>query len=107
MPLTPQQQELTAQLRAFFTGKERCFILKGYAGTGKTYLIGQLAKELAAQNREVVLLAPTGRAARVLSRKTGCRASTIHRHIYNLNQLVEHDEATAAFKFTLPDLGGK
>jgi hypothetical protein len=99
MPLTPQQQELTERLRTFFDSKDRYFILKGYAGTGKTYLIGQLAKELAAKNREVVLLAPTGRAARVLSRKTGCPASTIHRHIYNLNELVEHDDATVAFKF--------
>jgi hypothetical protein len=97
--LTPQQQELTAQLRDFFAGHDRYFILKGYAGTGKTFLIGQLAKELTAQNREVVLLAPTGRAARVLSRKTGCPASTIHRHIYNLKELVEHDDATIAFKF--------
>jgi len=61
MPLTPQQQELTEQLRAFFAGRERCFVLKGYAGTGKTFLIGQLARERAGQNREVVLMTPTGR----------------------------------------------
>jgi tRNA A37 threonylcarbamoyladenosine biosynthesis protein TsaE len=97
--LTPQQSEVTSQLRDFLRSKERCFILKGYAGTGKTFLIGQLAKGLAAQNKQVTLMAPTGRAARVLSRKTGCLASTIHQAIYNLQEMVEHDDTHVAFKF--------
>jgi hypothetical protein len=99
MQFTPQQAAINAQLCEFFRSNERCCILKGYAGTGKTFLIGELARGLAAQNREVMLLAPTGRAARVLSRKTGHPASTIHRAIYNLKELVEHDDASAAFKF--------
>lgn len=99
MRLTPQQQEVTAQLRAFIASEARYFILKGYAGTGKTFLIGQLAKEVTAQNREVMLLAPTGRAARVLSKKTGFQASTIHRAIYNLKELVEINDQSVAFKF--------
>jgi hypothetical protein len=99
MELTAQQKSITAQLNRFFDGPERCFVLKGYAGTGKTFLIGQLAKSLAKENRAFWLLAPTGRAARVLSRKTGFAASTIHRAIYNLKELVEHDDKNAAFKF--------
>lgn len=99
MNLTAQQGEAMTQLRAFLDGEERCFVLKGYAGTGKTFLIGHLAHELANKSREAWLLAPTGRAARVLSRKTGIEASTIHRAIYNLKELVEHDDKTVAFKF--------
>lgn len=99
MELTAQQKTITAQLTRFFDGPDRCFVLKGYAGTGKTFLIGQLAKALASKKKEVWLLAPTGRAARVLSRKTGFPASTIHRAIYNLKELVEHDDKKAAFKF--------
>jgi hypothetical protein len=99
MELTAQQKAITDQLIRFFDGPDRCFIMKGYAGTGKTFLIGQLANALANKKKEVWLLAPTGRAARVLSRKTGLTASTIHRAIYNLKELVEHDDKKAAFKF--------
>ncbi len=97
--LTPQQAVVAAQLREFFRSDERCFVLKGYAGTGKTFLIGHMARELAEQNREVMIMAPTGRAARVVGRKTAMAASTIHRAIYNLKELVEHDEVSSAFKF--------
>jgi hypothetical protein len=99
MQFTTQQAAINKQLCEFFKSNERYCILKGYAGTGKTFLIGELARGLAAENREVILLAPTGRAARVLSRKTKHPASTIHRAIYNLKELVEHDGASAAFKF--------
>jgi len=99
MELTAQQKEITAQLSRFFDGPDRCFVLKGYAGTGKTYLIGHLAKMLTGKKKQVWLLAPTGRAARVLSRKTGFDASTIHRAIYNLKELVEHDDEATSFKF--------
>jgi exodeoxyribonuclease-5 len=57
-------------------------VLKGYAGTGKTTLVGALVKVLSAERRPVVLLAPTGRAAKVLSAYAGRPASTIHRRIY-------------------------
>lgn len=57
-------------------------VLKGYAGTGKTTLVGALVRVLAAEKRPVVLLAPTGRAAKVLSAYAQAPASTIHRRIY-------------------------
>ncbi|MCW5900569.1 MAG: AAA family ATPase [Flavobacteriales bacterium] len=57
-------------------------VLKGYAGTGKTTLVGALVRVLAAEKRAVVLLAPTGRAAKVLSAYAQAPASTIHRRIY-------------------------
>ena len=61
---------------------ERIFILNGYAGTGKTTIIGALVATLKQLRIKPVLLAPTGRAAKVMARKTGHSAYTIHRKIY-------------------------
>jgi exodeoxyribonuclease V len=61
---------------------EDLFILKGYAGTGKTSLVAALVKGLKTGKFKVVLMAPTGRAAKVLSSYAGHTASTIHRKIY-------------------------
>ena len=58
------------------------YILKGYAGTGKTSLLGAYVKTLVATGQRFVLMAPTGRAAKVLSSYTGRIAHTIHRYIY-------------------------
>ena len=58
------------------------FLLKGYAGTGKTTLIGALVSQLWNAKMKSVLLAPTGRAAKVISNYSGKQAQTIHRHIY-------------------------
>ncbi|MCE2616796.1 ATP-dependent DNA helicase [Phocaeicola oris] len=58
------------------------FVLKGYAGTGKTSLIGALVKTLDALKQKTILLAPTGRAAKVFSRYSEHTAFTIHKRIY-------------------------
>ena len=58
------------------------YILRGYAGTGKTTLMKALVKALPSIGMRYVLMAPTGRAAKVLSSYTGQGASTIHRRIY-------------------------
>lgn len=58
------------------------YILKGYAGTGKTSLVKTLVRTLTSIGMKYVLMAPTGRAAKVLSTYTGQPASTIHRRIY-------------------------
>jgi len=58
------------------------FLLKGYAGTGKTSLIGALVKTLDQLEQKCVLLAPTGRAAKVFSHYAGHPAYTIHKKIY-------------------------
>ncbi len=58
------------------------FILKGYAGTGKTTVIKALTKALRKLQYRAVLLAPTGRAAKVISQYTKRKAYTIHRQIY-------------------------
>ena len=57
-------------------------IMSGAAGTGKTWLAGALVKTLARLGQKMVLLAPTGRAAKVLTQHTGTTALTIHRKIY-------------------------
>ena len=58
------------------------YVLRGYAGTGKTTLVKALVKTLPSIGMKYVLMAPTGRAAKVLSSYTGQPASTIHRRIY-------------------------
>ena len=87
LPFRPNaQQRLVAEALARFcsssTPSDSVFILAGYAGTGKTSLIGALVKALTAINIPVVLLAPTGRAAKVFSNSAQYPASTIHRRIY-------------------------
>lgn len=62
------------------------FILSGYAGTGKTSLIGALVNTMRLIKTRTVLLAPTGRAAKVLSNYSGQKAATIHRHIYHTSE---------------------
>jgi len=64
--------------------KKHAFVLKGYAGTGKTSIVGAMVKTLPEFNITSVLLAPTGRAAKVLSNYSGQPAFTIHKMIYQL-----------------------
>lgn len=60
----------------------KCFVLTGYAGTGKTSLIGSFVKSLGHLKLKSVLMAPTGRAAKVFSQASNKQASTIHKKIY-------------------------
>ncbi len=88
-----QQQQLFAKIDSFITqpNKNNCFILKGYAGTGKTTIISTLVKILPHYKVKTVLLAPTGRAAKVISRYAQQMASTIHRKIYKKRSAVSPD----------------
>ncbi len=81
---TNLQQECLQLLSNFLLDKDKdgLFILKGYAGTGKTTLIGALVSQLWQIQLKYVLLAPTGRAAKVISSYSNKQAFTIHRHIY-------------------------
>lgn len=87
--LTPDQQQAIEALDNFLTGSDRCFILKGYAGTGKTFLTQCLCRYLSDSKKAFQLMAPTGRAARILQEKSGFAATTIHKGIYNLHDLDE------------------
>lgn len=81
---TATQEAVLGQLADFIFSKEgnEVFMLKGFAGTGKTTIIGTLVNHLWRTTRKSVLLAPTGRAAKVISNYSGRGAHTIHRHIY-------------------------
>lgn len=83
-PLTQDQENLVKNLSNFIFHKEDCniFILDGYAGTGKTTIISALIKTLPYYNIRTELLAPTGRAAKVLSNRSLQQAYTIHKKIY-------------------------
>lgn len=61
---------------------ENLFVLKGFAGTGKTTIIGALVRCIGQTGQKIVLLAPTGRAAKVISEYSKQKAYTIHKHIY-------------------------
>lgn len=104
MELTEQQIKVFDQIKAFIDSDASVLILRGYAGTGKTTMVKVIADYLA-QRREVVLMAPTGRAARVLAQKTGHKASTIHKTIYSKACVVSKnvkDIAESDFKFVFP-----
>jgi len=81
---TTDQAEALEKLSAFMMNPDAdsLFLLKGYAGTGKSSLVGALVKTLTALEQKTVLLAPTGRAAKVFSNYSGHAAFTIHKKIY-------------------------
>ena len=90
---TAQQQEVFGLLQQFLSAKngDECFLLKGYAGTGKTTLISALVKVLPKAGLRSVLLAPTGRAAKVISSYSGKKAFTIHKRIYRKKEASSPD----------------
>ena len=81
---TNGQSIVMYHLSAFLLSQKEnpTYILRGYAGTGKTTLVKTLVKTLPAIGMKYILMAPTGRAAKVLSNYTGQNASTLHRRIY-------------------------
>ena len=85
-PHTPtNKQDSALQLIADFVlnkNLNEVFLLKGFAGTGKTTIIGTLVKNIWRASQSVVLLAPTGRAAKVISNYSQKEAFTIHKKIY-------------------------
>ena len=79
------KQDIFLQKAAEFitnTNNEEVFVLKGYAGTGKTTIISTIVNHLAEANKKYVLLAPTGRAAKVIANYSNKPAFTIHKRIY-------------------------
>jgi exodeoxyribonuclease-5 len=83
-PPTRGQVEIIRQISGFITNQDndQVFLLKGYAGTGKTSLISSLVDVLKSIRMRSILLAPTGRAAKVISSYSGRPAQTIHRKLY-------------------------
>lgn len=83
---TKGQEGFLYKLSEFLTddGHGKVFLLRGYAGTGKTSMVTSVASTLHAMRRKYALLAPTGRAAKVLAGYSGQRAFTIHKFIYQM-----------------------
>lgn len=81
---TPEQDEVLEKIVdfMFMRDEETLFLLKGYAGTGKSSLLGALVKTMTAFKQKTVLLAPTGRAAKVFAAYAQHPAYTIHKKIY-------------------------
>ncbi len=83
LTLTTSQEEALQAVRSFLNDDETpLFVLNGAAGTGKTTLIRAIIAQLEKEDRPYKLMAPTGRAAHILSQRTNQPASTIHRGIY-------------------------
>ena len=104
--LNPDQEKVIQNLENFLESKDSVFILKGYAGTGKTTLIKGLIDALKVENKKFVLCAPTGRASKILRNKTGY-GKTIHSTIYDFDNLItinseNEDFAEHSFQFSFP-----
>lgn len=110
LPFQPnvQQYALIRALSSFIVnrGPRDVFVLNGYAGTGKTSVMGAMVKALRERHRRVIILAPTGRAAKVAASMASDRASTIHKRIFRGNSadpsnttffLAENRDADAIF----------
>lgn len=72
------------------------FVLKGYAGTGKTFLMQYLGHWLKENNQKFVMLASTGRAATILRGKSGFETKTVHSELYHFSKVEGVDEEMQA-----------
>lgn len=103
--LSQGQAELIEKLGVFLSSKEHnVFLLKGYAGTGKTFITKGLTEYFRAIGRNYILAAPTGKASKVIAKKTGSSAYTIHKTIYSFNDIAEYKDeddldGSETFKF--------
>ena len=90
---TMEQSEAIDRIGEFLMSRHdmAMFLLRGYAGTGKTTLVGALVKALVELNQPVVLMAPTGRAAKVFSSYADQPAFTIHKRIYRQKSITDTD----------------
>lgn len=101
--LTNDQRNALEKLHVFLESDERVFILQGYAGSGKTTLLKGFVDYLQSQEKKYQLMAPTGRAAKVINQKTGFESTTIHKGIYSFEELHEikqsEDENDVSFLY--------
>ena len=99
LPFEPNegQESLLRKLGRFLTSTvpDKTFVLRGYAGTGKTSMVAALVRAMNGLKQPFCLLAPTGRAAKGLSAYSGFPAYTIHKRIYRQRQLGSEEFALA------------
>lgn len=93
---TDSQKRAYSKLMEFVMDEEaKIFILKGYAGTGKTTLMRKLVEEMNSRHEPYSLLASTGRAAKILANATGYETHTVHSEIYKFTDLNQDLETVA------------
>jgi hypothetical protein len=97
LTLSADQESTLTKLEVFLNGPAQVFILKGYAGSGKTTILKGLTEYLSSIKKPFALMAPTGRAAKVIRERTGKEAFTIHKSIYSYDDLVEVEEGESFF----------
>lgn len=102
--LTDGQSKLVDRLGDFLDSKEdKVFLLKGYAGTGKTFVTKGLTEYFQAIKRNYILSAPTGKASKVIANKTKSPAYTIHKTIYSFKDIGDYRDdgvdGTQTYKF--------
>lgn len=97
--LSNDQQQALSKLEAFIDGPTQVFQLKGYAGSGKTTILKGMVEYLSEIHRNFALMAPTGRAAKVIRERTGQEAFTIHKTIYSFDDIVEVEEGESFFYY--------
>ena len=101
---TEEQRHVIHLMETFLLNRQSdsIFVLRGYAGTGKTTLISALVRTWVSLQQKVALLAPTGRAAKVMTAYSGLPAYTIHKFIYRQRTFGE-DEHFTAMPNLMPD----
>ena len=97
--LSQGQETALTNLETFLASPVQVFMLKGYAGSGKTTILKGLVEYLDAIEKDFALMAPTGRAAKVIREKTGQEAYTIHKSIYSYEDLVEVADGDSFFYY--------
>ena len=92
LQLSADQEVALQKLEAFLDSSNQVFLLKGYAGSGKTTILKGLVEYLEAIDKDFALMAPTGRAAKVVHERTGQEAFTVHKSIYSYKEMVEEKD---------------
>lgn len=99
LTLTDDQRNALAKITEFLNSDAQIFILKGYAGSGKTTLLKGLVRYLHEEKKRCQVMAPTGRAAKILRKKVG-QGETIHKSIYKFDRL-ENDKNTYEYIYPI------
>jgi tRNA A37 threonylcarbamoyladenosine biosynthesis protein TsaE len=99
LELTHDQRVAIGRIESFLESSSQIFMLKGYAGSGKTTILKGLVEYLTSLERGFALMAPTGRAAKVIRERTGHEAYTIHKSIYSFDDLVEIKEGDSFYYY--------
>ena len=89
LPFLPNNEQIALiEGLAYFTDQKspmEVLVVNGYAGTGKTSIMGAYVKALADLRQKTVVMAPTGRAAKVAAKLANGKASTIHKRLFRGN----------------------